>query len=298
MAAMIPSQGLDPVAVLAIVLIVGVVVTAGIVLLRRRAEYPRWLRFRKGRKRLDVIRRDLDRLTDYTGSLLQSGPGVKEPFEFGRAAVEACYWERAIEDFQRAQAGASRVHRISLLNQVGVCRYVQGYLGAALRNFEESALLAEQQVDDRGQASALANVGVMYHEYGELDVALKKYGQALAIARECGDQGLASICLNNIGNAYHDTGNLDKALEFHEESLQTSRRIEDTSGIVSSLGNIGNVRCDKGEFDKAMEFYAEALARARNAGYKLGETVLLDGIAWVYRDGRISIRRWCSTRRS
>jgi tetratricopeptide (TPR) repeat protein len=279
-----PAQSFDPAALLVIVLVVGAGAALAIAALRRRPKVPRWLKLRRVRKRLDVIRRDLDRMAEYIGELRGSEIAVSQPFERGLVAMTACQWDKAIEHFQEARTRTGREHFVPLLVQIGVCHYMQGCLGDALKEFGESSRLADREGDKPGRAAALANIGVIHHEYGELGSALTHLNEALAISRETGNQRVVALCLGNIGNIQRDRGQLDDALQSHEDALAISRRIGDEPGVVGGLGNTASVRRDKGELDKALELYAEAVEKARNVGDNFGYAVELGGVGGVYRD--------------
>ncbi len=278
------AQGLDPAALLVIAIVVGVGAALGIAALRRRPKTPRWLKLGRTRKRLDVIRRDLDRMAEYFGELRNAEPAVSKPFELGLAAMTACKWDKAIEHFHESWARAVRSQLVPLTVQIGVCHYMQGSLFDALKEFGGSTDLADREGDKQGKAAALANIGVIHHEYGELGSALTFLNQALAIGRESGNQRVVALCLGNIGNIQRDKGQLDDALKSHEDALAISRRIGDDPGAVSAQFNIASVRRDKGELDKALELYAEAVETARKVGDNFGYAVGLGGIGGVYRD--------------
>jgi len=278
------AQGFDPAALLVIVIIVGAGAALGIAALRRRPKVPRWMKLRRASKRLDVIRRDLDRMAEHIGELRNSELAVRQPFELGLAEMTACHWDKAIEHFHEAWARAGRSQLVPLTIQIGVCHYMQGSLFDALKEFRGTIDLAEREGDKQGRAAALANIGVIHHEYGELGSALTLLNEALAISRESGNQRVVALCLGNIGNIQRDKGLLDDALKSHEDALAISRPIGDERGVVSALGNTASVRRDKGELDKALELYAEAVETARKIGDNFGYAVELGGIGGVYRD--------------
>jgi tetratricopeptide (TPR) repeat protein len=278
------AQGFDPAALLLILIVVGAGAALGIAALRRRPKVPRWLKLGRSKKRLDVIRRDLDRTVEHIGELRNSEPAVRQPFELGLAQMTACRWDKAIEHFHEAWARASRSQLVPLTIQIGVCHYMQGSLFDALKEFRGTIDLAEREGDKQGRAAALANIGVIHHEYGELGSALTLLNEALAVSRESGNQRVVALCLGNIGNIQRDKGQIDDALKSHEDALAISRRIGDEQGVVSALGNTASVRRDKRELDKALELYAEAVETARRIGDNFGYAVELSGIGGVYRD--------------
>ena len=277
-------EGNDPAALLLIA--VAVVVTAIVVgraAIRHRRKFPRWLKSLMARKRLDVIVRDVDRMAEYAGGLDDSKQAVWQPFEVGLAAMAGCQWDQAVGQIQGAQANAGGTQLAPLLNQLGICRYMQGRLGDALKEFQDSARLAQQREDKPGMASTLNNIGVIRRYYGELDVALKFFRDARALARESGSQATEALCLGNIGHVLRQKGELGPALKSQEEALALSRRVMDQQGVASSLGDIGSILRDRGESDRALERYAEAVEVARKTNYKLGVAIELGNIGSLYR---------------
>jgi tetratricopeptide (TPR) repeat protein len=148
---------------------------------------------------------------------------------------------------------------VALYNLIGLCYYTPSRLDDALKNYEESARLAEQFGDERGRASALGYIGMIYSTMGEPDMALKCYEEALAIAREIGYQQGVAANLGNIGGIYSTIGELDKALEYHEEALAMHRESGHQQGVAADLGNIGHIYDAKGEPDKALKYYEGGL---------------------------------------
>jgi tetratricopeptide (TPR) repeat protein len=276
------GQRLDPAALLVILVVAGVGVAVGLLVLRRRARVLLWMK--SARAGLDVIRRDPDRMAEYSGGLGESEAAVSQPFELGRAAMTACDWYQAIDHFHQAQAKANRAQLVPLLNQTGACYYIQGRLGHALGEFRESDRLAEYQGDRQGRASALNNIGVIRHEYGELDGALEQFRKALAMARESGDQRLVATCLGNAGNIQREKGEFGSALKSQRDALTISLRIGDKPGVACALGNVASVRRDKGELGKALKFYAKAVESARETGDSFRLAVLLGSIGGVQHD--------------
>ncbi len=277
-------EGNDPAALLLIaVAVVGTAIIVGRAIYRQRRKFPRWLKSLVSRKRLDVIVRDVDRLAEYDGALYDSEQVVWQPFEVGRAAMAACQWDQAIDNFKRAHANADGKQLAPLLNQHGMCLYMKGRLGDALREFQDAARLARQLGDKQGMAATFNNIGVIHRYFGEFDIALKFFRDARVLARESGSQETEALCLGNIGHVLRQKGELGPALKSQEEALAISRRIMDQPGVASSLGNIGSILRDRGESDKALERYAEAVEIARKAGYKFGVAIELGNIGSLYR---------------
>jgi len=223
-------------------------------------------------------------MSEYLGGLFAAKPAVRQPFELGFAAMGACRWDQAIGHFQKAVAETKGVRRVALLNLIGVCHYTQGRPDVALKDFEESARLAEKFGDKRGKARALGNTGLIYRDNGELDRALSYLEGALAIAREARDRWAVAIHLGYTGNIHHDKGELDRALEYYGEALAITREIGDQWGVASNLSNIGSIYRDKGRLDEALECDNGALAVARELGHLLGVATDLGNIGLILKD--------------
>jgi tetratricopeptide (TPR) repeat protein len=239
--------------------------------------------------RPDVMRHRRGIMTEHLGVLFASRPEVREPFELGFAAMNACRWDEAIVHLQKAAAATKGLKQVALLNLIGVCHYTQGRLVDAFKVFDESAKLAEKFGDKRGKARAIGNIGLIYRDNGQLDSALKYFEEALTIARSVGHQWAVAIHLGYAGSIYHDKGELDKALEYYGEALAISREIGDQWVVASSLGNIGSIYHDRGELDKALQHHEQSLGMSRDNGDLWGAASSLSNIGSIYRDkGRLA----------
>jgi tetratricopeptide (TPR) repeat protein len=276
-------HNLDAAALSAVMLVLCAAVALGIAYLRSRWLERRRLRPKSLRARPDVIRCDLNRMTEYQGGLRESAPAVRQPFVFGLAAMTARQWDQAIEHFRKALLKAAGAQLVPIYNQIGVCHYIQGRPDDALRDFDESARRARQYGDERGRAPALGNIGVILHDCGEFFNALNSMNEALSLVRRFEDRRAAMPYLCNIGNVHRDQGELDKALRFHEEALALSRMNGDRPGVASSLGNIGSVYCDQDRLDEALPRCVQALAISRETGDRRVTAGLLGSIGSIHR---------------
>ncbi len=237
----------------------------------------------------DRMRHRRGMMTGHLGELFSAMPAVREPFELGFAAMNACRWNEAIGHLQAAAAATKGLKLVALLNLMGVCHYTEGRLNEALRDFEESARLADKFSDKQARARALANVGLVYRDSGQLDRALDCLERALEMARSIGHQWSVATHLGYAGSIYHDRGQLDKALEYYTEALAISRHIGDQWVVASSLSNLGSIYHDMGELDKALRHHEQALAMSRDNGDLWGVATSLSNIGSIYRDkGRLA----------
>jgi tetratricopeptide (TPR) repeat protein len=278
-------HGYDPLALLLVALIVVFgAVALGIAAHRHRRQRPRWLKSVSATKRVDLVVRALDRLAESKADLLGLDPEARQSFQRGLAAMAACRWDEAVGHFAAAQELVSGPRLAPLLHQTGVCRYMQGRLAEALKDFQESGRLAEQREDQLGRALVLNNLGVIRRDYGELDIALRDLRKARVVTRESGDLAVEALCVGNIGNVLRDRGEHNAALKLQEDALAMARQVGDWQGVASSLSNIGTVLHDKGELDQALERYKAAVEAARRVSYKLGMAVVLGNIGALYSD--------------
>jgi tetratricopeptide (TPR) repeat protein len=260
-----------------------VAAAVAVVYLRRRWLERRRLRPKGLAVRLDAIRCDFSRMAEYFTGPHDSDSSVWQSFEFGLAAMASGQWERAIEQFRRAQAKAKGAQLVPIYNQTGLCHYIRGRWDDALRDFDESARLATRYQVGLGKAPALGNIGVILHDHGDLSGALDAMSEALALVRKTGDRGAAAPYLSNIGNVHRDLGDFDAALKFHEEALAIWRWKGDRSGVASSLGNIGSVHCDKDELKEALPRYEQALAISRETGDRRVTACALSNLGSICR---------------
>ena len=235
-------------------------------------------------KKSGVVRCRPGRMAEYLGKLLESQPEIREPFELGFAAMNTSNWGDAIRHFQAAVTATNGPGLVALHNLIGVCHYTQGRLDAALKDFEESARLADQYGDKQGESRALGNIGRICHDNGDLDRALVLLDKALAISDDSKDPWATAIHLGYAGSVHHDKGELDRALQYYEASLEISRDIGDQWGVATQLASIGDIYHAQGELDKALEQHQEALAIARQTGDRWCLTSNLDSIGSIYRD--------------
>ncbi len=243
-----------------------------------------WSRTVPAVKKTGVVRCRPGRMAEYLGKLLESRPEIREPFELGFAAMNTSNWGDAIRHFQTAVTATNGPGLVALHNLIGVCHYTQGRLDAALKDFAESARLADQYDDKQGKSRALGNLGRICHDNGDLDRALVLLDQALAMSDDSNDPWATAIHLGYAGSVHHDKGELDRALQYFEASLEISRDIGDQWGVATQLANIGDIHHARGELDKALEQHQEALAIARQTGDRWCLTSNLDSIGSIYRD--------------
>jgi tetratricopeptide (TPR) repeat protein len=215
-------------------------------------------------------------MMEYVGSLPQSRPEIREPFESGTAAMEAYRWDEAIGDFTRGMEHAEGAELAALHGLVGRSHLRAGRWQDALSSFEESSRLAEMAGDKRGNACALASIGVIVRDQGEMDRAQKELDKAVRLAREAGARREEAVALRGLSGVHFYEGRLDEFIRCSEQALKMSEETGDKSGQARALHSIG--LGFKDEREREMEFYDRALKLAREAGARREEAGIIHNI--------------------
>ena len=218
---------------------------------------------------------------EYYDGLDKSKPAVRNPFEKGRAAMEAYKWDEAIGHFQDAMKHAAGTEQVALCSLVGACHYAPGRWRQALASFEESARLAEQFTDKQGKAVALDNIGVLWRGRSVYDKALENFEAALKLAREVGARREEASALGNIGRVRLFQGeSKDVVLRYFQDALKISQEAGDRYGQAAELINI-SLACSDG---KALEYWERGYKLAREIGAKRLEAGALVNKAFLLKD--------------
>ena len=152
---------------------------------------------------------------------------------------------------------------VTILNQLGQVRAVQGNLDVALRNYEEVLAFKDEINDPRTEAAALFNIAHLHTQEGKYAEALATHKQALAISRSIHDKAGEALSLNDIGELYRLMKNDDKALANHVASLEVRQALKDRKGIADSYNNIGALYYQQKNYPRAVANLQLALDAAR-----------------------------------
>ncbi|AYB35229.1 tetratricopeptide repeat protein [Chryseolinea soli] len=152
---------------------------------------------------------------------------------------------------------------VTILNQLGQVRAVQGEREAALRNYEEVLAFKDEINDPRTEAAALFNIAHLQTQEGNYDEALATHKRALALSRSVRDKAGEALSLNDIGELYRLMKNNDKALANHVASLEVRQALKDRKGIADSYNNIGALYYQQKNYARAVANLQLALDAAR-----------------------------------
>ena len=146
-----------------------------------------------------------------------------------------------------------------------------GKVEEAIRYYESTLAIAQENGDRRNEGFWLGNLGSAYHNLGKVEEAISYYEDALAIAQEIGDRCAERIQLSNLGSAYRALGKVEEAIGYHERALTISQQIGDRPGEGAVLGNLGSAYHNLGKVEEAIGYHKSALAIAQEIGDRHGE---------------------------
>jgi len=154
---------------------------------------------------------------------------------------------------------------VTILNQLGQVRAVQGKRDVALRNYEEVLAFKDEINDPRSEAAALFNMAHLHTQEGHYNEALATHKQALALSRSVHDRASEALSLSDIGELYRLMKNNDKALANHVAALEVRQALKDKKGIADSYNNIGALYYQQKNYPRAVANLQLALEAAQDA---------------------------------
>ncbi len=128
----------------------------------------------------------------------------------------------------------------------------------------------------------LINISVLKYDQKQLNAAVKQFEEALIFAQELEDQELIASCYNNIGAIYREQNKLDSSLIYLEESLKIRDLMSDDLEIADSYNNLALVYIQLKNYDKALNYITQCESICRQYEYKELEVELYDTKALFY----------------
>ena len=206
---------------------------------------------------------------------------IRKGFDEGILAMDKYKWDEAIDIFRKLLPDAEDSQKVSLLNVIGLCFYLQDNLGEALGSYQESLELAEKIQDEKGIVANLNNIGLVYAEKGDYDTAIRDFNKAIELdpklAQAFYNRGLAyvnkkdyalairdftraieldpsfAMAFCNRGTAYADNGGYDTAIRDYTKAIELD------SNYADAFYNRGIVYCNKKDYDTAIRDYTRAI---------------------------------------
>jgi CHAT domain-containing protein/Tfp pilus assembly protein PilF len=160
------------------------------------------------------------------------------------------------------------------LNNIGTIYYRRGEPLKALRHFEDALDIAHRISDKRLKASVLTNMADAYFLINRREYAVRVLRENAEIFRQIEEPVHESEALISLADAYATMGRFQEALDVLNPLLESRRLAEDPSRqgyIHRELGVIVSLAGDSG---KAAAHYAEALSKLEAAGDEVGQVEL------------------------
>jgi tetratricopeptide (TPR) repeat protein len=165
--------------------------------------------------------------------------------------------------------------------RIGMCYKNLERYPEALEAYAHVVALARQANDQHMLAEVASNIGIVYRRGGDLTAALRKYKEALDKATLLKDWNLVVTVLHNLSVHYLDRK--DEPRSFAEATrayIIIRRHPEHVTALVKSrvLGDLGTLYALRGEIRKGRRLLENGLERAREAGSRAQEAIILKAL--------------------
>lgn len=164
------------------------------------------------------------------------------------------------------EAFVDPVSELLVLSALSAAAFARELHEEAVSYGERAELLARQEDDHKGLATALSNLSQASRRLGEHHRALELSQEAVALFTALDDDDGAGGAWNDTGYAHWRLGDYPGALAAYQNAHAAYERIQDPAGIGKSLRNMGNLYSDLGRIDASLEILARALALQRKEG--------------------------------
>jgi len=212
----------------------------------------------------------------------------------GDREAARCFFQ---ESQIRADAVGSRYAAFRSLEMQGDHAVQAGEYPEAIACYEKGLAYAREVDFRQGILVVLSSLVLVYCYAGDHSRARQCGREAVAVAREIGAPGLLAMALHELGQAAYVAEDLAEAEECLREAVTLI-------GTGSHFGVSGFCLCGlaqvlgaRGDALAANQLYEKALATMRTAGFRRGEAIILDQMAWsAYRTGAYArARELCET---
>jgi predicted ATPase len=147
----------------------------------------------------------------------------------------------------------------------------------------KAALEIYQKIEDaNGIASTLNNLGNLYWIDSQYDLAKESYQKALRMHQKLGNKKLAALCLNNIGIICSLQYKYNESLDHFNHSLLIHRDLNNKDEIARTLNNVGVVMGLLGNYNQAIGSFVEALKLNEKIGSKKEMCFNLENLGTIF----------------
>jgi tetratricopeptide (TPR) repeat protein len=152
----------------------------------------------------------------------------------------------------------------------------------ALEYGERSLKLAREKDLAEQLAYTLQDIQRVYFGTGQSDTGWKYLEESRELWRSLGNKAMLADNLGNASSREYLAGRYDRAMKFSNEGLKLSDEIGNPWGQSFNRFFPGMICLDRGEVSEGIETLNLSIEFAESAGYALGKTMSLGGLAWGY----------------
>jgi len=160
------------------------------------------------------------------------------------------------------------------LNNVGTIYYRRGEPLKALKNFEDALDIAHRISDKRLKASVLTSMADVYFLINRRDYAVSVLSENAEVFKQIEEPVHESEALISLADAYAAMGRIQEALDVLHSLLESRRLAEDPGRQGYIHRELGAIVGLAGDSSKAAAHYAEALSKLEAAGDEVGQVEL------------------------
>ncbi|MFA9405707.1 MAG: hypothetical protein ACERKX_07795, partial [Anaerolineales bacterium] len=152
----------------------------------------------------------------------------------------------------------------------------------ALEYGERSLKLAREKDLTEQLAYTLQDIHRIYFVTGQPNKGWEYLEESRELWRRLGNKAMLADNLANASSREYWAGRYDRAIEFSKEGLNLSDEIGNPWGQSFNRFFPGMISFDRGEVSEGIETLKLSIEFAESAGYGLGKTMSLGGLAWGY----------------
>lgn len=199
-----------------------------------------------------------------------------------------------IQQTREGNVSASNAEIARILLIEGIIHKNQGNYETALEIYSKAEAIYEKLNDKIGLGKVSTNRGVVYKRQGDYTKALETYIKAKEYkATENNPRSMLAVN-NNIASLYNRLYVLDKAAFYLQENIRLANKLKLYNRLHAYHHNLANnfmkrydIAKEKSSvshlLDSSIMNYKKALAYLPHNKYPAGETLILSGIALIYR---------------
>ena len=167
----------------------------------------------------------------------------------------------SIPELESSLETSKDIERIKILHQLGSLERFSNP-DKALRNSEESLILARELKNDSLVAESNFRIGMISSLQGNLPLSIEKLIDAQTMFKREGYVKREMSVLNSLASVYVKIGQFDKASEINFRALEYGQENNNVPYIIFALTRIGVIQRDIGDFESSERYLKEATEKA------------------------------------